>query len=237
VNDPYHVVRFRTTATEFHQRSVPDPAPTELWWPEITAPALVLGSSQPEQDVDREACERAGVAVVRRRSGGGAVLLLPGEVTWLDVIVPVGSAGWSDDVHGPMVWLGRHLAAVLDELLDELLGDPGDEGPDEPTAGGRDVSVHDGPMVTTSWSSTVCFDGVGAGEVLLGGRKLVGISQRRTRHAARLQCCWYSRHDPARLVELLAPRARPTVTDLRPVATVPPAIADAMPTALAARLA
>ncbi len=103
--------------------------------------------------------------------------------------------------------------------------------------GAREVSVHDGPMVTTPWSSTVCFDGVGAGEVLLGGRKLVGISQRRTRHAARLQCCWYSHYDPARLVELLAPAARPTVTDLRPVATVPPAIADAMPAALAARLA
>ena len=64
--------------------------------------------------MDHEACERAGVAVVRRRSGGGAVLLVPGEVTWLDVIVPPGSAGWSDDAHVPMVWLGRHLAAVLD---------------------------------------------------------------------------------------------------------------------------
>jgi lipoate-protein ligase A len=249
VNDPYRVVRALTTAGEFHQRSVPDPAPNELWWPEITAPALVLGSSQPEQDIDREACERAGVAVVRRRSGGGAVLLLPGEVTWLDVIVPLGSAGWSDDVHGPMVWLGRHLAAVVEELLDELLDDPRDTGADRPADGGLpagggraadaglDVSVHAGPMVTTRWSSTVCFDGVGAGEVLLGGRKLIGISQRRTRHAARLQCCWYSHYDPARLVELLAPAARPTVTDLRPVATVAPVIADAMPPALAARLA
>jgi lipoate---protein ligase len=239
VSDPYRVVRAHTTASEFHQRSVPEPAPRELWWPEITAPALVLGSSQPEHHVDHEACERAGVAVVRRRSGGGAVLLVPGEVTWLDVIVPPGSAGWSDDVHGPMVWLGRHLAAVLDELLDG----PAVTGADPPADDGRQavraraVSVHDGPMETTRWSSTVCFDGVGAGEVLLGGRKLVGISQRRTRHAARLQCCWYSRYDPARLVEFLAPVARPTVTDLQPVATVPPAIAHAMPAALAARLA
>jgi lipoate-protein ligase A len=233
VNAPYELVRTRTAASEFHARSVPDPAPNELWWPEITAPALVLGSSQPEQDVDREACERAGVAVVRRRSGGGAVLLLPGEVTWLDVIVPLGSAGWSDDVHGPMIWLGHHLAAVVDELLD----DPLDGGADNPADGGRVISVHDGPMLTTRWSSTVCFDGIGAGEVLLGGRKLVGISQRRTRQAARLQCCWYSHHDPGRLVELLAPASRPAVTDLRPVATVALVIADAIPPALAARLA
>ncbi len=232
MNDHYRVVRSRTTAAEFHQRPVPDPAPNELWWPEITAPALVLGSSQPEHDIDRDACERAGVAVVRRRSGGGAVLLLPGEVTWLDVIVPYGSVGWSDDVHGPMVWLGGHLAAVLDELL----ADPGGSGADHAADGGGEVSVHHGPMVTTRWSSMVCFDGVGAGEVLLGGRKLVGISQRRTRHAARLQCCWYSHHEPGRLVELLAPAARPAVTDLRPVATVAPVIADAMPHTLAARL-
>jgi lipoate-protein ligase A len=192
-----------------------------MWWPDITAPALVLGSSQPEHDVDNDACERVGVEVVRRRSGGGAVLLVPGEVTWLDVLVPFGSAGWSDDVHGPMIWLGRHLAAVFDELLD------GRDGP---------VSVHPGPMVTTPWSSTVCFDGVGAGEVLLDRRKLVGISQRRTRHAARLQCCWYSAYDPARLVDLLAPATRPAVADLRPVATVPRDLADAVPPALATRL-
>jgi lipoate-protein ligase A len=195
-----------------------------MWWPEITAPACVLGSSQPEQDVDADACERLGVEVVRRRSGGGAVLLVPGEVTWLDVIVPVGSAGWSDDVHSPMIWLGRNLAAVVEELLD---------GRDGPAA---QVSVHTGPMVRTPWSSTVCFDGVGAGEILLDGRKLVGISQRRTRHAARLQCCWHSAYDPARLVDLLAPAARPALVDLRPVATVSQDLADAIPPALAARL-
>jgi lipoate-protein ligase A len=232
-------VRSRTTASEFHQRSVPDPALNELWWPEITATALVLGSSQPEHQADHDARARAPVDVVRRRSGGGAVLLVAGEVTWLDVLVALGAAGWSVDVHGPMVWLGRHLAAVLDELLDE----PAVAGADRRVDDGRQavdawgISVHDGPMVTTRWSSTVCFDGVGAGEVLLSGAKLVGISQRRTRHAARLQCCWYSHYDPARLVELLAPVARPTVTDLRPVATVPPAIAHAVPAALAARLA
>jgi lipoate-protein ligase A len=224
------LVRTRTAASEFHHRAVPDPAPFELWWPEITVPALVLGSSQLQQDVDSDACERAGVEVVRRRSGGGAVLLVPGEVTWLDVIVPVGSAGWSDDVHGPMIWLGRHLAAVFDELLD-------DRGARTPAAGAREISVHVGPLVTTPWSSTVCFDGIGAGEVLLGGRKLVGISQRRTRHAARLQCCWYSRYDPAGLVELLAPAARPAVAELRPVATVPRILGDAIPPALVVRLA
>ena len=164
----------------------------------MTGPALVLGSTQPDEVVDRAACAAAGVEVVRRRSGGGAVLLMPGDVTWVDVVLPAGSPGWSDDVHRPMVWLGRHLAAAL---------------------GGDALHVHDGPMVVTDWSRTICFDGIGSGEVMLGDRKLVGISQRRTRLGARLQCCWYRRYDPRELVALLDPAHRPLVEELLPVAT------------------
>ena len=105
-----------------------------------------------------------------------------------------------------MVWLGNGLAAAI-ASSDRV---------------SSDLVVHDGPMRSTPWSRLVCFDGLGAGEVLLGGRKLVGISQRRTRDAARLQCCWYSAYDPQRLVALLDPVAgRPVVADLAPVATLP----------------
>jgi hypothetical protein len=91
-------------------------------------------------------------------------------------------------------------------------------------------------MVTTPWSSTICFDGIGAGEVLLDGGKLVGISQRRSRDAARLQCCWYTETDPELLVSLLAGDHRPSVEDLRPVATLPRELAAAIPEHLARRL-
>ena len=217
---PYRIVRSTSTAADFHGRIVPDPARCELWQHDIASPALVLGSTQDESVVDLDACGRAGVEVVRRRSGGGAVLLLPGEVTWIDVIVPAGTPGWSDDVHGQMVWLGRHLAAAISAV-----------------GGARhDVVVHDGALRATAWSSLVCFDGLGAGEVLLDGHKLVGISQRRTRHAARLQCCWYSAYDLGRLVELLVPDRRPPTTALAPVATLPAALSDATVAALTASL-
>lgn len=215
----YRIERSTSSAAEFHARPVPDPAEPVIWWHEVTAPALVLGSTQPDSVVDAEACRAAGVDVVRRRSGGGAVLLRPGEVTWIDVVVPRGAPGWADDVHAPMVWLGAHLAAAIRELLAD-----------------RTIDVHEGPMVSTDWSRLVCFDGFGAGEVLVDGRKLVGISQRRTRQAARLQCCWYSVHDPADLVELLVASVRPPVDRLQPVATVPADVAAAIPVALAARL-
>lgn len=217
----YSLERSSASVADFHARPVPIPPDCAIWWHDVADRALVLGSTQRDDVVDSEACERAGVDVVRRRSGGGAVLLVPGTVEWIDVIVPRGSAGWADDVHAPMRWLGRHLAAVLIADLDV---DPGR------------VEVHEGPMVTTPWSSTICFDGLGAGEVLLDGAKLVGISQRRTREAARLQCCWYTATDPELLVSLLAAAHRPAVDALHPVATLPPTLAAAIPGHLAVRL-
>ncbi len=47
-----------------------------LWWG--SAPTVVMGSSEkPEQVADLEACERLGIAVVRRSTGGGTVLQTP----------------------------------------------------------------------------------------------------------------------------------------------------------------
>ncbi len=152
-------------------------------------------------------------------------MLRPGEVTWIDVIVPAGAPGWSADIHAPMVWLGRHLAAAMSAVFEPL----------EPEIG--DLHVHEGPLRSTAWSKLVCFDGVGAGEVLLGGRKLVGVSQRRTRHAARLQCCWYSSYDDVRLVGLLASQVRPEPSQLAAVATLPAGTADDIVARLAATLA
>lgn len=140
---------------------------------------------------------------------------MPGEMTWVDVIVPRDHPGWATDVHTPMHWLGAHLGGIVASLLEA-----------ERTE--RAVTVHDGAMVNSAWSSTVCFDGLGAGEVLLDGAKLVGISQRRTREAARLQCCWYSHYDPAALLALLAAPHRPPLDELAPVATLAPATAAAV---------
>jgi lipoate-protein ligase A len=67
--------------------------------------------------------------------------------------------------------------------------------------------------VRTRWSSLVCFSGLGPGEVHADGRKVVGISQRRTRRWARFQCAAYLHWDPAALVSLLVP-PRPSAEEL-----------------------
>jgi lipoate-protein ligase A len=223
----YEIAHFRGTAAELHAQEIHDRSVASIRVQDVTSPALVLGSNQDERIVDRSACRGAGVDVVRRRSGGGAVLLVPGAVTWLDVILPRGAPGWDDDVHRPMIWLGRHLRSVL---LDRF----GEHG-----ITGRPL-VHEGRFRPGRWSDQLCFDGLGAGEITLDGAKLIGIAQRRTRSAARLQCSWYSSFDWRRVVELLVPSARPPIDELAPVATLAASVTEvisaSLRTALSAEL-
>jgi lipoate---protein ligase len=179
--------------------------------------ALVLGSRQPVDRADADACRRAGIEIVKRRSGGGAVLVEPGAMCWFDVVVPADDPRFVSvvaDVGASMRWLGGHLVEALRGL------------------GETDAFVHDGGMDGRTWGDVVCFAGVGPGEVLVDSAKLVGISQRRTRHGSRFQCMVHLRWSPEVLVGLLA-SPRPKVDELPPVAVVSPEVAEALPGALA----
>ncbi len=182
------------------------------------ASALVLGSRQHVDLVDADACRRAGIDVVKRRSGGGVVLVEPGAMCWLDVVVPADDPRFRSvvaDVGASMRWLGGHLVTALHRL------------------GVTDAAMHDGGMVCGAWGELICFAGLGPGEVLLGERKLVGISQRRTRNGSRFQCMVHLRWSPDVLVGLLA-EPRPPVGELPPVAAVARDVADALPGAVRA---
>ncbi len=200
----------RGSAAEFHQRELPAIARPALWLFEVEHPAIVLGSAQPANDLDAAACAAAGVEIVRRRSGGGAVLLDPGEVVWADVILPTGHHLADPDVGRAAWWVGELWATVLRGL------------------GLATASVHRRPMVVTPWSRTVCFAGIGPGEVLVEGAKAVGISQRRTRQGTRFQCAAALAWRPQRLVGLLAPPA-PRAGELaavHPVGTTVPIVTE-----------
>ena len=179
------VVSRTGTAAELHGRPL-DAGPGRLVEVlEVEGPALVLGSTQRETDADQAAAAATGTEVVRRRSGGGAVLLLPGRSTWIDVTIARDDVLWQDDVGAAFHWLGHAWAAAVRHL-------------------GVEASVHLDRPAETSWSRRVCFAGVGAGEVVVGHRKLVGISQRRAREGARFQCIVYRAWDPVPLLGLLA---------------------------------
>jgi lipoate---protein ligase len=182
---PWHVLRRVGTADELHHRPL-DPGPGRLVeLLEITGPALVLGSTQPEHEVDDVATKATGIDVVRRRSGGGAVLLLPDRSTWIDVTIARDDPLWQDDVARAFHWLGAAWTDALRRM-------------------GVDATVHLAGPVETRWSRRICFAGLGSGEVTVHGRKLIGISQRRTREGARFQCVVYRMWDPVPILGLLA---------------------------------
>jgi lipoate-protein ligase A len=218
----FPVERVRGDAGVFHAASPDGDAGRSATWFDVDRPALVLGSAQRAAVVDVDACVRHGVDVVQRRSGGGAVLMMPGEMLWLDVVVPRGDPLWHDDIGRAMWWLGEVWAEALAEV--------------EPP-GGPGAAVHHGPVLHTPWSGLVCWDGVGAGEVMVAGAKAVGISQRRTRHWLRLQSSIHLAWRPELLADVLA-EPRPSVGELRSphLTTAPPdALVDAVSRALQRR--
>lgn len=175
----------RGDAEEHHARALPAPAQRSVWVHLVDRPAVVLGSAQSRGLVDERLAELLGVQVVWRRSGGGAVLVVPGEVAWLDVILPVGDPLWDDDVSRSGLWLGHLWQAALDDL------------------GLIRTRVHIGPLSCGPFGRKVCFGAVGPGEVTLDDRKIVGVSQRRNRQGARFQCAVYRRWEPELLARLL----------------------------------
>ncbi len=219
---PWPVEVVEGTAAEIHDRR-PSTGPA-LWWCRPSGPSVVLGSNQAGGALDVAAAERLGLVVTRRRSGGAAVVVIPGEMVWLDLVVPMDAAAWARDLRSSMHWFGRVWAAALGDL-------------------GIAASHHEGEMVRPAAASTVCFAGLGPGEVIdARGAKLVGLSQRRTSSMIRLQSMCHRRWQPDRYAALF-PALRGTGDLDAMVATVDRAddeivasVVAALVTALAVRV-
>lgn len=155
---------------------------------DVERPTVVLGSTQPITVVDADRARRGGVEVVRRRSGGGAVLLHPRAQVWADLWVPRGDPLWSPEPRASAIVAGEWWARAL---------------------GFADLRVHRGPSVPAPGSDVICFAGVGPGEVVWGTRKVVGLAQWRSREGVLVHGCAYHRWDAAGICDLLA---RPLAT-------------------------
>ena len=84
--------------------------PLARTWMAIEPTVVVGSSSRIDDEVDRAACERLGVGIVRRPSGGLTVVLGPGCVMW-SVVVPFA---------GTQPAIERIHAALLDPLCEAL---------------------------------------------------------------------------------------------------------------------
>ncbi|MEO5973877.1 MAG: hypothetical protein ABIQ38_01550 [Ilumatobacteraceae bacterium] len=195
----WQVHEVEQSASEMHSRDLP--AERGIWNVKVANAALVLGSSQRDDVVDLEESGKAKVDVVHRRTGGGAVYLEIGQHLWVDVVVPVDDDLWSDDVVISSQWIGDAWSRVLTTFGESLL------------------SVHRRRVEPSTWSKLICFAGLGPGEVLTNGRKVVGISQRRTNKSARFQCFIHRRWVPEIFLSLLA-LPRPSIEELSELVAV-----------------
>jgi lipoate-protein ligase A len=152
---------------------------------QVHRPVLVLGSTQPVELVAQSSARRRGAEVMRRRSGGGAVYLQPGEQVWIDAWVPRDDPLWDDDVAKAAAWVGAWWSSTLGAF------------------GVEDLEVHTGRAVPGELGALVCFAGRGPGEVFHSDQKVMGLSQWRSREGALFSACTYRHWDPGPVIELI----------------------------------
>lgn len=120
--------------------------------------AVSLGYHQSEDEIDLQRCAEEGIDVVRRPTGGRAILHAH-EVTY-SVVMP-GAGRKIMDVY-------RHISRALVVGIRHL-------GVDAQLSDGS-FSAHDSPMAD---ASAVCFASTSRFEIQCDGKKLVGSAQRR----------------------------------------------------------
>ena len=186
------------SAQEFHELELP--VGRGVWSCVVDSPSIILGSTQSASDVDESIAQSLGLSVAKRHSGGGAVFVHPNDSIWIDIAIGRDDPLWVDDVSASMLWAGDAFVRAL-----------------SPWVNG---SVYTGAFESGHDGRTVCFASTSPGEVFVDGHKLVGISQRRGRNGARLQCVLYRQWNPRQWTPALIDPTVRQRTDEMSVATV-----------------
>ncbi len=151
---------------------------------EISEPMLVLGSSGDEKNyrVDKLESEfKNQIKIVKRRSGGGAVLVIPGSFIWVNILIPADDPAYELNLKKSFNYVGKQLACILNELYGLA---PKGLNAHEST---ESFYVRSKPLQNSLEGKIWCFLDGNEGEVYFGKKKVVGISQRRNRFGS----CYY----------------------------------------------
>lgn len=163
-----------------------------LRWRQIVPEALVLGHGQRLQTIDTEACRTTGHGVYRRATGGTAVLSGP-ELLGLDLVLPTGHPLAAGDVTRSYAWLGEAIAEALRK-----------SGVAAATVSPEEARMQVASLPPGSPLRLACYATLSPYEVVVGGRKLVGLAQARRRSGVLYQAGIVLRWQPQRLAPLLA---------------------------------
>jgi lipoate---protein ligase len=180
-----------------------------VWWHWTEDPTIILGAGQQASGVDLEACKVAGVRVIKRNSGGASVYADP-SLLGLDVALPPLHPLLGEDVVESYRWLGEVWLHALD-----FLGIAGNLVSIDESRAQRRTSAPEEAILRLA-----CFGTLSPYEVVVDGRKLVGLSQVRRTGRALFQSGVYLTFRAEPLSELLVAADRVTaVRTLERVAT------------------
>ena len=157
--------------------------PPTLRFYEWDPPCVSLGRHQKLSDIDLDACAIRGYGVVRRPTGGRAILHTD-ELTY-SVAAPDDDPRVAGGVMDAYHRLSLGLVAGL-----RLLGIPADEAPGTSRIGAN--------------ASAACFEVSSAYEICVNGHKLMGSAQYRTSHLVLQHGTLPLRGDLTRIVDCLA---------------------------------
>jgi lipoate-protein ligase A len=165
-------------------RTRPEPA---MAAPAIHGELIVLGGHEPVALLDERAIAERGAVVRRRRGGGGAVHLEPGAC-WVEMWLPAGTIDEQHDLRATAHQVGGWWREALRSC-------------------GVVAEVHRDEMIAAEQGAIACFAGLGPGELTVAGRKLVGVSQWRSKDGV-LVSSVVARRAPLSLAAHLADRGR-----------------------------
>jgi lipoate-protein ligase A len=155
--------------------------PPTLYWSQADAEGLVLGNAQRPTQLNQEALRRLGLPVYRRRAGGTAVLVGP-DLLALDVILPAGHPLLLPDVVESYRWLGETWVAALARLgiaARSVL--PAEAHAQQALLKGEESALRE------SIVRRACYGSLSPYEVVVAGRKVVGLAMVRRMTASLLQ--------------------------------------------------
>ncbi len=149
--------------------------------------AVVFGSSTPAEEYSLAAITSAGYEVVRRRSGGGAVIVTPQDQLWLMLYLDSHDPLISSDLGRSFIWLGELFQRVIMDIA------------------GLELELVTERQPPTDGSRIACFAGLGFGELHVSGRKVLGLSQRRSQGVVSFQASLLFVDRQAELINFLRP--------------------------------
>ena len=165
-----------------HEANLKDWETPTIWVIEPKDTCLVLGKSEREKSyLNFEYIRENNLNLTTRQSGGGAVLVDPQDILWVDVFVPKNSQLWESDIAKASIGIGNAWNQALKEVK-------------------VSSSVYTGEFLRSTLSDLVCFAGKGPGEIFREGKKILGISQRRSKLGTRFQCALVIEWNPDHLI-------------------------------------